>query len=174
MEFDYDKLYFATHYICDQANNLDIVLDDVQLNKVLWYSDTLSYMSRGQPITGTTYKKKPRGPVAANHLKVIKRLIVDERVKRGFAETHYGYRGVIDSISTPEIDSFGRSEIELLDRVLKYVCTEVSTQEISEQSHGDIWKLAEDGEHLPLYTVFAEVTTPPSKQEIADAKKGWD
>lgn len=174
MEFDYDKLYFATHYICAQANSQDIVLDDVQLNKVLWYSDTLSYMSRGQPITGTTYKRKPRGPVAANHLKVIRDLSKDEKIKQGFAQTRDGYRKVIDSIATPEIDSFGKSEIELLNRVLQYVCTEVSTREISEQSHGDIWKLAENGENLPLYTVFAEVTPTPTKQEIADAKKGWD
>ena len=40
--------------------------------------------------------------------------------------------------------------------MISYVCNEHTATSISEQSHDHIWKAAEDGEELPLFTVFAK------------------
>lgn len=172
MEFNYDKLYEATHYICSRANDLGLTVDDIQLNKVLWYSDSLVYMSRGQSLTGTTYKRKPRGPVAAAHNKVVGELLDNECIKEGYANREGKFVKVLDSISSPSKKSFTKYEKELMDEVLRYVASVVDTNQISEQSHGDIWKLARDGEEIPMYTVFAESISDPTPAEIEDARKG--
>jgi len=171
--FGYDKLHNATHYIVARAGDLGRDLDSIQLNKVLWYADSLCYMAKGQPITGTLYKRKPRGPVAANHNRVLNTLVNDGLVRQGHAEKNGRFRSVIDSIEDPETTQFTEAELELFNRVLDYVTTETTTNEISDQSHGDIWKLARDGEELPLYTVFAERLGDPTPGEIEEAKKGF-
>jgi len=43
---------------------------------------------------------------------------------------------------------------------------------ISERSHGDIWKLAENDEDLPLYTVFAEELGPVTSEHCKMAMEG--
>ena len=129
---------------------------------------------QGQPITGTVYKRKPRGPVAAEHSKVINTLIADGFVKEGHAEKRGKFRRVIDSIREPDTTQFTDAELDLFNRVLDYVTTETTTNEISDQSHGDIWKLATDGEEIPLYTVFAERLAVPTPGDIEEAKKGYN
>lgn len=172
-EFNYDKLRDATHYICARANELGLIVDDVQLNKVLWYADALAYSSRGQSITGTRYKRKPRGPVASGHLKSFKELVDNKLIREGHVERDGRFVKILDSIRPPDVSGFGKAELELIDGVLKHITTRLSTEEVSEQSHGEIWRLARKNEDIPMYTVFAENIGEPSPQEIADAKNGF-
>lgn len=167
-----DKLADAMHYLCWLSNELGRTLDEVQLNKVLWYSDSLSYMTKGQPIIGTPFMRKPRGPVAKRHSKIVSELIENRRLAEGFAPNvkHGGYLRVLDSIREPYIDDFSEREIDIFKLVHQYVTTEVSTKEISDQSHGEIWNLARENEIIPLYTIFAEQLGTIRPEEIADAK----
>ena len=170
--YNYDKLYFATHYICARANEKGYTIDDVQLNKILWYADAFRYMVKGQPITGARYKRKPMGPVASGHAKAIRELTEHEKVREGFAQKDGDFVRVIDSIDEPDTKVFSKAELKLFNQVQDYVAREVSTSEISEQSHGDIWRLAKDGEEIPLYTIFAESLGTPTPAEIRDALEG--
>ncbi|MEO1080155.1 MAG: Panacea domain-containing protein [Pseudomonadota bacterium] len=172
MEFNYDKLRDATHYICARANELGLIVDDIQLNKVLWYADALAYATRGQSITGTRYKRKPRGPVASGHLKSFKELVDNELIREGHVEREGRFIKILDSIRPPDTSRFGKAELKLIDGVLRHIATRLNTLEISEQSHGEIWRLARKNEEIPMYTVFAENIGEPSSEEIADAQRG--
>lgn len=175
MRLEYDKLQDAIHYICERNNQLNGTLDDVRLNKVLWYSDALTYMTRGQSITGTKYIRKPRGPVAKYHNRAITELLEDECIKEGqvFSHNEGRHRPTFDSIKPADKSKFSGADLQIFDQVYQYVCTEVSTREISDQSHGEIWELAKENEELPLYTVFAERLGELTTADIEEARIGF-
>src|SRR5581483_10389614 len=50
------------HYVIAKAKTSR--LGSVRLNKILWYIDVLTYKAAGRSLTGETYVKQPRGPVA--------------------------------------------------------------------------------------------------------------
>lgn len=166
--FDYDKLKDAIHYICERANTLQKTLDEVKLNKVLWYSDALTYLKRGQPITGTTYMRKPRGPVAKFHSKAVNQLLEAECIVEGKVLVDGEWRKTFDAIEPASKEVFSGAELQLIDTVFDYV-TGVSSDAISEQTHGHVWHLAREGEVLPLFTAFAEGRVEPSAADLIEA-----
>ena len=172
-EHNYDKLRAAIHYVCEHNNDVGGTLDDVKLNKVLWYADALTYMTRGQSITGTTYIRKPRGPVAQGHNKAIVGLIKDKCIRDGKAKQDGDWPKTFDSIKAADKTPFSKTDLAMFDRVYDYI-NSMSSRQISDQSHGNVWKLARDREEIPLYTVFAEgigkVTEADIKRATADLR----
>lgn len=171
--FNYDKLRSAIHYVCERNNVVGGTLDDVKLNKVLWYADSLTYMTRGQPITGTTYVRKPRGPVAKYHTKAINELLGSGSIREGKVNVDGDWRPTFDSTKAADKTGFSGADLQMLDRVYDYV-NSVSSAKISEQSHGSVWNLARENEEIPLYTVFAEnlgrVTAADIHEATADLR----
>ena len=62
MKLQFDKLVEAVHYICDKAAQEPEKLDQIKLNKILWYSDARAYMASGSSITRERYIKKRSVP----------------------------------------------------------------------------------------------------------------
>jgi len=173
MSFNYDKLKDAIHYVIALNTERDGTLDDVKLNKVLWYADAMVYMSRGQSITGATYIRKPRGPVAKYNTKAINDLLEDEAVREGKRSDGGGrWTKLYDSIKAVNQEAFSAADKGILDKVYEVV-NRAETHDISERSHGDIWKLAKDREEIPLYTMFAEQLAAPSPDEVEQARQGF-
>lgn len=172
-EHNYDKLRAAIHYICEHNNDKQGTLDEVKLNKVLWYADAFAYMKRGQSITGTKYIRKPRGPVAQGHIPAINALIKDKCIRDGKASADGDWPKTFDSIKTADTATFSKADLAMFDAVYDYVNT-LTSRQISEQSHGEVWKLAREREEIPLYTVFAEgigeVTEADIKEATADLR----
>jgi hypothetical protein len=172
-EHNYDKLRAAIHYICQHNGVKQGTLDDVKLNKVLWYADASAYMMRGQSITGTTYIRKPRGPVARGHIKAVNTLIEENCIREGHAARDGNWPRTLDSTKPADTSVFSKADLALFDKVYDYVDS-ISSRQISDQSHGEVWKLARDKEEIPFYTVFAEgigkVTEADIKEAMADLR----
>src|ERR1039458_8064113 len=61
MEFDPEKFTELVLYVADQSAD-DPGFGATKLNKILFFSDFLSYAQRGKSITGAVYQKLPYGP----------------------------------------------------------------------------------------------------------------
>ncbi len=155
-QIDWGKLKKVTHYICHKATDPS-VLGSIKLNKVLWYSDAIHYIHHGKPITGETYVKRQHGPVPKHIVAVVDELVKEQKVARGKVDYFGHMKAEYISIFAPdEIDStLTATEVQLIDEAFEHVCLENTAMSISEQTHGVIWELAELGEEIPLYTVYA-------------------
>ena len=170
MSFDYDKLRDAIHYICSLNTEVDGTLDDIKLNKVLWYSDAMAYMLRGQSITGATYIRKKHGPVARAKAKAVQSLLDDEFIVEGKRYDDSGsWKNVLDSTKSANKKAFSESERLIIEQIYDYLNSSKTAMEISEQSHGYIWMLARENETIPLFTMFAENARFPNEAEFQDA-----
>ena len=170
----FDKLVEAIHYICDKASGNPERLDQIKLNKVLWYSDAQAYLMRGQSITGDVYIKKPFGPVARRNRIAVDQLESQSALRRGKSASGSGYWNTYFDITGSFVRSaLSDEEIQVLDRVYASIVEGgVSSMDVSEGTHGEIWQLAENGEELPLFTVFAERLGEVSPEHMALARAG--
>lgn len=158
MRLDFEKLKAAIHYICEKAiTRGQDQFDHIKLNKVLWYSDAYAYLTHGQSITGSTYIRKPFGPVAKHNRAAIDMLQQEGKLK------HIALSG--DNTFWKEKELFSGVELKIIDDVFKRV-VEQHSMEVSDQTHGEIWELAAVGEEIPLYTVFAERVTRPNAEQM--------
>lgn len=150
---DRNKLKTLVHYICWKVD--PAVLGAIKLNKVLWVSDLNMYLITGKSITGEHYVKRQFGPVSASVVGIVGELEAtdDLVVRRGDVFGH----GKVDyiALTKPDISSFTADEISLIDSAIQYVCHENTATEISEKTHDVIWQLAELGEEIPYYAMFA-------------------
>jgi len=171
MNFSYAKLKDAIHFLCDKSTSDGTFMDAVQLNKVLWYADCLMYATRGQSITDARYKRKAMGPVTGANRSAIRDLIDEGAIKEGHAYSPESarYYPTFDAIKAAEDTRLSVNEKEVLAEVHEFVTLRRTTAQISEQSHGDVWRLAENNEELPLFTVFAERIVEPTPEELAEA-----
>ena len=144
------------HYVCSLCSADPAKLGAVQLNKALWLSDLKSYYTLGQPITNARYVKRQYGPVPSSILPVLRELQQDGVLTVQNAD-HFGKRKrefIVHKIASS--DFLSSEENQIVKDVVAFVTEEHTASSISEKSHDHIWKAAEDGEELPLFTVFAK------------------
>ena len=169
----FEALVEAIHYICSKASDNPEQLDQIKLNKVLWYADAQSYMKTGSPITGTTYLRKPFGPVARGNRPAVAKLEDDGVLRRGKVASGSGHWNTHFDV----IEPFARAkltegDIEIIDEVYESVVGGHTSMGVSERTHGEIWQLADRDEPLPLYTVFAERLGEVTDEHMALAQEG--
>jgi hypothetical protein len=141
------------HYICARCEDPSM-LGATKLNKVLYFSDFLSFLNYGSSITGETYVKQQFGPVPKRILAILEKLRKANRiVQRESDLAGYTQRQFI-SLVPAKTGSFSAQEIALVDRVLDIVSHKHTASSISELSHDDIWKRAEIGEEIPYETIL--------------------
>ncbi len=151
---DMKKMKCLIHYVCDKAKDPS-VLGSIKLNKVLWYSDVISYLVFGKPITNDGYIKRQFGPVPMHVLDAIDSLVDEGAIARGTAD-HFGYmKKEFIAITDATTTCFTADEVRIIDDAFQKVCLENTAKSISDETHDDIWKLAEIGEVIPYQTVFA-------------------
>lgn len=164
---DRRKFKALVQYICYKCHDPS-VLGATKLNKILWYSDIIAFAKTGVSITTETYVKQQHGPVPKHILQVIGELEADKAVAvREVAYYDYAKREYI-ALREPDISMFKPEEISIVDSVIDVVCHKHTAASISTGSHDAIWKLAEIGEEIPLYTVFAS-----ELGEITEADVKW-
>ena len=173
MNVAFTKLVEAIHYICDKAAHEPEKLDQIKLNKILWYSDAQAYMSSGSPITRERYVKKPFGPVARRNRLAVEELETRGILRRGRSASGSGFWNTHFDV----IENYGQNELtadecRVIDEVYSVVVEGHTSMSISERSHGEIWQLAENNEELPLFTVFAEELGEVSDEHMALAREG--
>lgn len=163
-----DKFKSLVHYICDKRSDRPDTLGKVKLNKIAWLSDRLSYLYYRQPITDEIYVKLQFGPVARNMVTTLNELAHDrDLVIRG--TKYFGYNKFeYFTLTKPDPSKFSSREIDIVNDAIGYVCDQNTASSISLESHDVVWKAANLGEELPLYTVFA---TNPG--ELTESDLAW-
>ena len=168
------RLMEAVYYICNKASSHPEKLDQIKLNKVLWYADASAYLRHGESITGEAYIKKPFGPVARRNRIVVEGLEQRGVLRRGRAASGSGHWNThFDMTGEFEITLMSQEDRETIDRVYHLIVEGgVTSMDISERTHGEIWQLAENGEELPLFTVFAEKLGEVTENHMERAREG--
>lgn len=169
--FDREKFKNLVHYIIwscpDKAK-----LGSVKIHKILWKSDTGSFLQRGEPITGAKYVKRQNGPTADALLPIRKELADDGAIKfwrdRKFAGDYA--KDVYEALKPPPAKFLTAKERRVVDYWIKHICMEHTAASISEESHGYAWEIAAMGEELPMYAVLAERGREPEGDELAWAQ----
>ena len=110
---------------------------ETKLNKLLFYSDFLSYKSFGRGITGLQYKAITFGPVPLNYATIYENL---KGLKKDVVDVGNGYFGsMIYTEDSFDNSLFTEKEISIIEKVLeRFKCTKAG--EMSEISHTeDAW-----------------------------------
>jgi hypothetical protein len=162
-----EKFKTLVHYVCSKCEDPSL-LGSTKLNKILWYSEALSFLNFGKSITDARFVKRQFGPAPAAILPILSELESEKTLLIRDA-SFYGFpKKEFISLKAPVLgDSFTREEISIVDLVIGEVCNEHTAKSISKISHDAIWEMAEIGEDLPFYTVLAE------QGEITEEDVAW-
>jgi len=149
-----------------------------KLNKILFYSDFLSYALHGEPITGVAYIKLPKGPApkplvpVREEMKEKGDIIIEQRERYGLPQQR------IIALRAPDLSKFSAENISLVDDVIQILWGR-SAKAVSDLTHGYRgWKIAADKEEIPYEAVFLS-NEGPTDYDISRARElirqhGWD
>ena len=174
MTTHFKRLLEAIYHICDRASANPERLDQIKLNKVLWYADAWAYLQRGESITGEVYIKKPFGSVARHNRIAVDQLEAIGALRRGKSASGSGYWNThFDLTGDFPREVLSEDEVKTIDRVYQSIVEgNITSMDISDRTHGEIWQLAENDEELPLYTAFAERLGEVTAQHMDLARDG--
>ena len=169
IEFNKEKFKNLVLYVCNKCEPKE--LGSTKLNKVLWYSDMLSYVYLKEPVTGETYVKRQFGPVPKHILPILNELELSGQIVTREIEYHgYDKREYI-ALKKPDLSLFTGEDISLVDAMIEVICKEHTAKTISRASHDSIWELAEIGEEIPYYAVLASEIGEIDEDDIQWAMK---
>jgi hypothetical protein len=162
-----DKFKALVHYICWRCSGDPSRLGAVKLNKALWISDLAAYYYTGKPITRSRYVKRKFGPTPTAILHVLRRLVEEGKLEIREEDFYGKKKKSFISLRDASSDFMSEEEKKIVESVMEFVCEKHTATSISNQSHDLVWKAAEDGEELPLFTVFVRPET------ISDEDRQW-
>ena len=148
-----EKFKALVHYVCDRCDDPS-ALGAIKLNKILWFSDVLSYLNFGKMITQETYKKRQFGPVPSHILQTLEELSKEGKIhvrdvlQYGLKKREYHCLVKADS------SVFEEYELDLIDNVINDVCYKHTAMTISDLSHDKPWEAARIGEEIPPFAIF--------------------
>ena len=126
----------------------------VKLNKILYFSDFMSYARTGQPITGAEYVKQKNGPVPKRLVPVREGLEAKKEAAIQKRKSLSGYeQHRLVALREPKLSHFSAEEITFVDRVIETLEAR-NASEVSEISHNRIWRVASMGQPIPYEAVF--------------------
>ena len=165
-----DRLKTLVLYICYLAKDPS-VMGATKLNKILWFSDVLSYRDRGESLTGETYIKHLYGPVPKHIDSIIKNL-QDEKKLAVREVDAWGYpKKEFFALSKPELSGFDPEEISIVNEVANYIFDNHTATSISSLSHDGILQSAELGEEIPVYAFLASELGEITSEDMSWAQK---
>ena len=151
--FNRAKFKVLVHYICWRCEDPRI-LGTVKLNKVLWHAERIWHLRTGQPIAGATYLKQQFGVVA----KTLAPLVM-ELEKEGALSTRERSHGssLMQYFARfePDLSVFTAPEVSVVDSLIETICFQATPSPLDLTADNQVSKLAQIGETLPYYTVFA-------------------
>ena len=163
MSFNREKFKSLVQYICWRTDDPS-KLGAVKLNKILWLCDFTAFYRFSTSLTGARYVKQKFGPVPGAIIPIVRELEASGDLTIT-EEVHAAYtQKAFTAHRHPVMDAFSGDEIALVDDIIKYVCDEHTAKTISELSHDHIWRIAQTGEELPYFTIFARPTQPDENE----------
>jgi hypothetical protein len=141
------KLKELILYVADKCED-DPRFGATKLNKILAFSDFVSYYRTGTPITGVEYMRLPQGPVPRRMLPILNEMEdAGEVAIRLVEDGKYTQKRVIP-LREPNLDIFQATEIAVVDEVIR-AFWKATASAVSEFSHGIAWKIAGDRGLIP-------------------------
>jgi hypothetical protein len=167
MAFDKEKFKGLVHYICWKCD-APSKLGAIKLNKILWFADIQSFAETGAPITGAAYVKRRLGPVPKPILPALREMEIENVIRIEEVEYYGRSKKQYISLVEPNLSLFSPEQLRLVDAVLHTITHGHTANSVSEATHDDIWKLANEGEEIPYYAVFAS-----KLGKITEQDKQW-
>ncbi|MBR3595289.1 DUF4065 domain-containing protein [Candidatus Saccharibacteria bacterium] len=139
------------------ADKEDRKITKTKLAKLVYLADFIWYYENSRPMSGMTYRKLPRGPVADVYFRAL-----DEMEDDGIVKREPSGKAIMFSLIEKEAPTSKLSEKEL--SLIKKVCKAwqgKSTEDIVNFTHEQLpWQICLDGEIIPYSLIFQE---EPSK-----------
>ena len=132
----------------------DSTFGATKLNKILCFSDFMTYGVTGESITGAEYQKLQYGP-APRRLLPLQRELVSEGAAH-LVQANYGYaQKRLVPLREADLSLFGGREIAIVDSVIEQLKNANATQ-VSDSSHEWFvgWDVVETYQTIPYETVF--------------------
>lgn len=148
-----------------------------KLNKILFYSDFLSYAHFGQSITGHPYFRLPLGPAPRRLVPIQEQMARDDEIVLTSVQKYTYRQKRIVPLRPPDLSLFTKEELELVQEVIELLRSRNAT-EASELSHTFIgWDLVRDYEDIPYSTVFLTREIPDEQHldhyRWLAVQRGW-
>lgn len=145
-----ERLKNIIHFICRECGTDPDRLGKVKLHKIVYYSDLYRFRIKAKPIIGVEFVKHQFGPWVAEMDDVLRELEAEGKVAIIPRRDEDEYDPVrLVGKGSPDISAFEAREIGIIREQMDELCPRTATQ-VSEASHGPVWKMAEMGEPLPL------------------------
>lgn len=156
-------------YIADRCSS-DPTFSATKLNKILFYSDFLSFGRYGKPITGSAYKALEKGP-APRGLNIVRDRMADSddiRIRKSTVYTHKRHQ--IVPLREPNLEAFSARDIKLVDEMIDFLRGEIA-KDVSEASHWRAWwitrdRISEGGNDLIPYEAVFISNDPLTEADI--------
>ena len=124
-----------------------------KLNKILWWSDLLSYARRGKPITGVEYQRLRNGPAPKRLVPVRRRLVSSHDAVVQEREYFKRTQMRVIPLRKANYSLFTAEDIALVDEVISDFWDDTAAA-VSEASHGKAWEIAKDKQPIPYEAIF--------------------
>ncbi len=163
-QFQFDRAKFKELALYIATRSPPDRLGAVKYHKCLYYADMLNFVTRGHPLTGTTYRKRRLGPTS-DHLPSVHRELVADGALEISDVPYFGFlKKEYRAKREPDLQRFSAEEIALIDDVILFVCQEHTAAGISEFSHNLAWEATAQGEVIPYYSAFLIIP-----EDVSDA-----
>jgi len=147
-----DRLREMMLYVSQQCED-DPTFGATKLNKILFYSDMLSFARDSECLTGVAYVRRAKGPVPKPLVPV--RIRMEQAGE--IAQQSQGYFGLEQkrtvALREPDLSAFTANQIDTVNYVVKSLWGK-SAKDVSEWSHGIAWRIAGDGQEIPYEAIF--------------------
>lgn len=164
VRFSRESFKMLVHYICWICDDPRL-LTQQKLNFIIWYADRHMYFETGQSITGATYIKHQNGPRARAMGAVLDELQREGGLARRPASS-WTDEQLLFALRRPVLDGFNAAQISLVDTTTRGVCYGEPLSAINRQAHDTVFRIAQVGEILPFFTVFAGRAREIGPEEI--------
>lgn len=160
-----DKFRELVLFIAQRSEG-DPAFGATKLNKLLYYSDFLAYLSFGRPITGHRYQKLPKGPAPRALMPILQAMESGDEIRRVKRQYYDKTQQRVLALREANLDVFSSKEIDLVSKII-HECWGKSGSQMSAISHRFRgWMLAKDGEDIPYEVALVQFQQP----DKADAK----
>lgn len=124
-----------------------------KLNKLLFFSDFLSYLHYGKSISGSKYEARPEGPMLKGFYE-----LRDQMVGKDIVVRPKGFWGYVQhktlALRSADISNFSAEEMNIIIRVVNEY-RDLSASQISALSHEFLgWQAVDFGEEIPYETAL--------------------
>lgn len=143
---------------------------DVKLNKILTFSELISYAERGVPITGDKIVAQKQGPVSYSLLPARTQLLKEDACE--LKKKTVGSKTQIRTVAkrAARRDLFTSEELASIKAAIEIFAQDTATAASNRSHRYSWWKHAEIGERIPHYAILAAANPLPTQEEKDHAK----